>query len=65
MEIQTFNHDTPITVNSMDGTKLKIIENVKYLGLWMESTEKDCKVRKIWSSTFSKRIKNRLLVRKR
>ena len=67
-EIQTFNHDTPIIVNSSDGTKLKIIENFKYLGAWMESTDTDFKVRKalawsachkerkIWSSTLSKRI---------
>ena len=45
-EIQTFNHDTPIIVNSSDGTKLKIIENFKYLGSWMESTDQDFKVRK-------------------
>ena len=38
-EIQTFNHDTPIIVNSRDGTKLKIIENFKYLGSWMKSTQ--------------------------
>ena len=31
-EIQTFNHGTPITVNSRDGTILKIIENFKYIG---------------------------------
>ena len=69
-EIQTFNHDTPIIVNSRDGTKLKIIENFK--GSWMESTDKDFKVRKalawsachklrkIWSSTLSKRVVNTL-----
>ena len=73
-EIQTFNHDTPIIVNSSDGTKLKIIENFKYLGSWMENTDKDFKVRKalawsachklrkIWSSTLSKRIKIRLFI---
>ena len=51
-EIQAFNHDTPITVNSRDGTILKIIENFKYLGAWMENTDKDFKVRKalVWSA---------------
>ena len=51
-EIQAFNQDTPITVNSKDGTILKIIENCKYLGAWMENTDKDFKVRKalVWSA---------------
>ena len=51
-EIQAFNHDTPITVNSRDGTILKIIENFKYLGAWMEITDKYFKVRKVlaWSA---------------
>ena len=73
-EIQAFNQDTPITVNSRDGTILKIIQNIKYLGAWMENTDKDCKVRKalawsachklrkIWTSTLSERIKIRLFI---
>ena len=73
-EIRAFNYDTPITVNSMYGTILKIIENCKYLGAWWENTDKDFKVikalawsachklRKIWTSTLSKRITIRLCI---
>ena len=64
-EIQAFNHDIPITVNSRDVTILKIIEIFKYLGAWMENTDKDFKerkalawsachkLRKLWTSTLS------------
>ncbi len=73
-EIPAFNHDTPISVNSRDGTILIIIENFKYLGAWMKNTDKDFKVRKalacsachklrkIWTSTLSKRITIRLFI---
>ena len=44
-EIQAFNHEVPIDVKSRDGTTIKVVKNFKYLGAWMESTEKDINVR--------------------
>ena len=63
-----------LTVNSRDGTLLKIIENFKYLEAWIKNTDKDFKVRKalawsachklrkIWKSKLSKRIAIRLFI---
>ena len=45
-EIQAFNHGVPIYVKSRDGITIKVVKNFKYLGAWMEITEKDINVRK-------------------
>ena len=45
-EIQAFNHEIPIDVKSRDGTRIKVVNNFKYLEAWMESTEKYINVRK-------------------
>ena len=46
-EIQAFNHEVPIDVKFRDGTTIKVVKNLKYLGAWMEFTEKDINVRKV------------------
>ena len=45
-EMQVFNPKTPVVVKAKGGKKLKIASNFKYLGIWMEGTEKDVAVRK-------------------
>ena len=63
-----------IEITSRDGTYLKQVQNFKYLGSWMKNTESDkkhrkalawnaChKVRQIWISKISKKIKTNLFV---
>ena len=72
--MQIFNHDSPVEIKVKNGNTLKIMENFKYLGAWMESTEKDFAVRKslawsschklkkVWSSKLSRKIKVRLFI---
>ena len=69
-ELQIFNHDSPVEIRVKDGKTLKIVKNFKDLGAWTENTEKDfavrkawsaChKLRKVWSSKLSRKIKVRL-----
>ena len=71
-ELMQFNHNTPVNITTRDGAPIKVVNNFKYLGAWMESTEKDfqvrkavawsaChKLRKIWNSSLSRKIKVRL-----
>ena len=49
-ELQAFNHDTPVIIKTLDGTKS--VKNFKYLGAWTESTVNDFAVRKAlaWSA---------------
>ena len=59
---------------SRDGNKIKVVDNFKHLGEWMNSSEKDFSVRKaqawsvchklkkIWSSNLSKKFKIRLFI---
>ena len=73
-EIMTYNQETPVEITSRSGKKLKVVNNFKYLGSWMESSEKDFEIRKalawsschklkkIWNSTLSRKIKVRLFL---
>ena len=45
-EIQAFNHEVHIDVKSRNGTTIQVVKNFKYLGAWMERTEKNINVRK-------------------
>ena len=45
-ELQAFNQEQPVNVKSRDGIIIKEVENFKYLGAWMESSDKDISVRK-------------------
>ena len=68
------NHDHPNDIRSINGGEIKEVDNFKYLGGWMKSSENDIKVRKalawaachkirsIWSSTLKKSIKIRLFI---
>ena len=61
-----------MTVKVRNGKTLKVVDNFKYLGAWTQSTEKDFAVRKalawnachklkkIWSSKVSRKLKVRL-----
>lgn len=71
-ELQVFNHPDPVVVTVQCGRALKVVENFKYLGSWTKSSEDDfsvrkalawsaChKLRKVWSSKLSRKIKIRL-----
>ena len=45
-KLMSFNQDEPSNVTMISGYKLKEVNNFKYLGGWMKSTEGDIKVRK-------------------
>jgi len=51
-KVMTYNQPGPVTITTRNGDSLEIVENFKYLGSWMESTEKDFEIRKAlaWSS---------------
>ena len=70
-KFMSYNSDhTSIKTN--DGTALEEVKNFKYLGAWMESTDKDikyrkaaawracCKLSKIWKSSLPKSFKLRI-----
>ena len=71
-KVMTYNQPGPVNITTRNGDSLEIVENFKYLGSWMESTEKDFEIRKalawsschklkkIWNSTLSRRIKVKL-----
>ena len=73
-KVMAFNQEAPVDLNTRKGEKLEVVANFKYLGSWMESTEKDFEVRKalawsschklkkIWNSSLSRNIKVRLFV---
>ena len=68
-ELQAFNQTSPTNIKSLDGQKIKEVENFKYLGAWTENSEKDIKIRKalawnacnklekIWTSKLSRNLK--------
>ena len=68
-KLMSFNQDEPSNVTTISGYKLKEVDNFKYLGGWMKSTEDDIKVRKalawtachklrkVWTSSFKRSIK--------
>ena len=67
-----YNQTAPVSINTRSGERLEVVKNFKYLGSWMESSEKDFEVRKalawsschklkkMWSSTLSRKTKVRL-----
>ena len=71
----TYNIDTEgSTLKTNDGTELEKVEDFKYLGSWVDSTDKDIKIRKaqawqalnkmncMWNSNMKKEIKVRFFV---
>ena len=73
-KVMAYNQDTPVDITTRKGEKLEVVKNFKYLGSWMESTEKDFHVRKalawsschklqkIWNSALSRKLKVRLFI---
>ena len=73
-EVMTFTQDTPVELKARCGDTIKVVENFKYLGAWMKSTDSDIKIRKalawaachkldkIWTSKLSRYLKVRLFV---
>ena len=73
-EMMLFNQNVQMDVRSRDGNKKKVVDNFKYLGGWMNSSEKDFEVSKaqassachklkmIWSSNLNKKFKIRLFI---
>ena len=51
-EMMLFNQNVQMDIMSRDGNKIKVVDNFKYLGGWMNSSEKDFEVRKAqaWSA---------------
>ena len=47
-----FNHQLPVTLHTLDGSKLEIVQDFKYLGSLTQNTEADIKSRKAaaWKS---------------
>ena len=70
-EVMTYNLNEHDPVKTVSGTELKEVGDFKYLGSWVESTEKDIKIRKalawkalngmsnIWKSRMSRETKVR------
>ena len=70
-ELMAFNHIDAV-IKTLSGSTVKRVDNFKYLGSWMESSEKDFEVRKalawsachkmknIWKSKLSRKIKIRI-----
>ena len=73
-EVQSYNIYRPLGITSKNGEYIKEVNNFKELGAWTESSEKDfqvkkllawsaChKLKKIWSSSMSQRLKERLFI---
>ena len=73
-EVQSYNFNTPMQIKCLSGTILKEVDNFKYLGEWTQSSEKDflvrkalawlaChKLKKIWTSKLSRKLKERLFI---
>ena len=72
-KVMAYNHSDEVKVMARDGTQLEVVQDFKYLGSWIDSTEKDVKIRKaeawralnklnkIWKSNLSRGIKISLL----
>ena len=70
----TFNTDNPSPLKTLDGTEIDWVNDFKYLGSWVESTEKDIAVRKaqawqalnkmsrIWCSAMHRELKLRFFI---
>ena len=73
-KVMAYNQETPIDITTRSGERLEVVDNFKYLGSWMESSEKDFEIRKalawsschklkkIWNSSLSRTIKVRLFI---
>ena len=73
-EVMVYNIPTPSPLKTIGGKAIKIVENFKYLGSWMISSEQDIKVKKalawdachklnrVWSSPLKTYIKVRLFL---
>lgn len=73
-EVMHFNQEGDATIKTRNGNALKSVDNFKYLGCWMKSTDKDFEIRKalawsachkmkrIWSTNLKRNIKVRLFV---
>ena len=73
-EAMVYNQDDTIPIKTNDGINIKKVDNFKYLGGWMMSTEKDFEIRKalawtachklkkIWTSNLSRKLKVRLFL---
>ena len=74
-EMMIFNHDDgSMPIKSKNGKVIKTVDNFKYLGGWMISSERDFEVRKalawaachklskIWNSNIKRKIKERLFL---
>ena len=73
-KVMAYNQVAPVDIFTKKGEKLEVVKNFKYLGSWMESSEKDfhnrkalawssChKLQKIWNSTLSRKMKVRLFI---
>ena len=71
-KFMAYNQNSMVKICTNDGTNLDEVQDFKYLGAWMESTEKDVKQRKaaawracsklnkIWKSTLPRKFKLRL-----
>ena len=72
-QLMTANIPAPNFIKARDGTLLKEVIDYKYLGAWVASSMKDFKVRRalscvdahklksIWTSSFSNRLKINLM----
>ena len=69
-----YNIEDDLTLRTDDGEELERQDDFKYLGSWVDSTEKDVRIRKalawkalngmhkIWSSNMSRNLKTRLFI---
>ena len=69
-----YNNNQQFDIKTIDRTDLERVEDFKYLGAWVDSTEKDVKIRKaqawrtchqmrkIWNSKLSRKFKIRLMI---
>ena len=70
----SYNTNQQFEIKAIDGPSLKRVEDLKYLGAWVDSSEKYVKIRKaqawrtchqmrnIWNSNFSRKLKSRLMI---
>ena len=45
-KFMSFNLQKPVNIKTNDGSELKEVSDFKYLGAWMQSSEKDIRTRK-------------------
>ena len=70
----SYNNNQQYDIKTIDGTDLNRVEDFKYLGAWVDSSEKDVKIikaqawrtchqiRNIWYSKLSRKFKIRLMI---